>query len=164
VGIESTIVDCTRGAPVLLRPGGISRLQIEAACGRPLLSGDEAETTELPAPKASGTLASHYAPRARVRLMDAKALQQALDLLGKDIDAAPSSGPSIAVYARARLRTVSSRILLRQMPGDAAVAAHELFSVLRELDDKNVKLIWVETPPDTTVWDGVRDRLERASA
>jgi L-threonylcarbamoyladenylate synthase len=164
VGIESTIVDCTRGAPVLLRPGGISRAQIEAACGRPLLSADDVSDTGQPAPKASGTLESHYAPQARVRLMDARALQKALDMLGKDMDATPSSGPSIAVYARAKLSTASRQILLRQMPGDAAVAAHELFSVLRELDDKKVKLIWVETPPDTAQWDGVRDRLERASA
>jgi L-threonylcarbamoyladenylate synthase len=96
--------------------------------------------------------------------MDARALQTALDMLGKDIDASPASAPSIAVYARARLTTTSRQIVVRHMPSDAAVAAHELFSVLRELDDKNVKLIWVETPPDSVQWDGVRDRLERASA
>ena len=50
------------------------------------------------------------------------------------------------------------------MPSAAAVAAHELFSVLREFDAKGVKLIWVETPPDTQDWEGVRDRLQRASA
>lgn len=164
VGIESTIVDCTRSAPVLLRPGGISRTQIEAACGRALLAVDDLSATEPAAPRASGTLESHYAPNARVRLMDAKALQKALDMLGKDIDAAPGPGPSIAVYARAKLSSASRQIMLRTMPNDAGVAAHELFAVLRELDDKNVKLIWVETPPDTPHWDGVRDRLQRASA
>jgi L-threonylcarbamoyladenylate synthase len=50
------------------------------------------------------------------------------------------------------------------MPTDAAVAAHELFSLLREFDDVGVKLIWVETPPPDLAWDGVRDRLQRASA
>jgi L-threonylcarbamoyladenylate synthase len=50
------------------------------------------------------------------------------------------------------------------MPVDPAAAAHELFAVLREFDDRKVKLIWVETPPDGVAWDGVRDRLERASA
>lgn len=164
VGIESTIVDCTRSAPVLLRPGGISRLQIEAACGRALLSVDDVSATEPATPRAPGTLESHYAPEAHVRLMDARALQKALDMLGKDIDASPSPGPSIAVYARARLACTSRQIVLRTMPGDAMAAAHELFSVLREFDDKHVKLIWVETPPDTPQWDGVRDRLERASA
>ena len=50
------------------------------------------------------------------------------------------------------------------MPGDAARAAHELFSVLRELDDEGAQLIWVEQPPDTPDWEGVRDRLQRAAA
>ena len=54
--------------------------------------------------------------------------------------------------------------LLRTMPDDAALAAHELFSVLRELDATGVALIWVEAPPDTPAWDGVRDRLRRAAA
>jgi L-threonylcarbamoyladenylate synthase len=170
IGIESTIIDCTRGAPVLLRPGSITSAQVEEACGRKLLSEDELEVLEtqgLTAPRASGTLESHYAPAAKVRLMDAKALQQALDMLGADLDAsahASAARASIAVYARAPLKTKSKQILLRSMPTDAAVAAHELFSVLRELDDHGVKLIWVETPPETLAWDGVRDRLQRASA
>ena len=166
MGIESTIVDCTRAAPVLLRPGSISSAQVEAACGRKLLTAQELEELEAQgqmAPRASGTLESHYAPNARLRLMDAKALQKALDLLGTDLDS--SSVPaSIAVYARAPLKTASRKIVTRQMPSKAAAAAHELFSVLREFDDRGVKLIWVETPPATLEWDGVRDRLQRASA
>ena len=142
LGIESTIIDCTRGAPVLLRPGSISRAQVEEACGRKLLSKEEQAAQEeqgLAAPKASGTLESHYAPNATVRLMDAKALQTALDLLQGTLDQAP--GASIAVYARTPLKAVPRQILLRPMPGAAAVAAHELFSVLREFDAKGVKLI-----------------------
>ena len=165
LGIESTIIDCTRGAPVLLRPGSISRAQVEEACGRKLLSKEEQAAQEeqgLVAPKASGTLESHYAPNATVRLMDAKALQTALDLLQGTLDGATET--SIAVYARTPLKNVPRPILLRPMPSAAAVAAHELFSVLREFDAKGVKLIWVETPPDTLEWEGVRDRLQRASA
>jgi L-threonylcarbamoyladenylate synthase len=75
VGIESTIIDCTRGAPVLLRPGHITRLQIEAACGRPVLDKD---TVAQAAPRASGTLESHYAPRAKVRLMAAQGIEAKL--------------------------------------------------------------------------------------
>jgi L-threonylcarbamoyladenylate synthase len=166
VGIESTIIDCTRGAPVLLRPGTITSEQVEAACGRPLISPEELEAQGRQAPRASGTLASHYAPTATVRLMDAKALQKALDMLGADMDTSQGSGSgkTIAVYSRAALKTSARQIELRRMPTDAAVAAHELFSVLRELDALRVKLIWVETPPDGVAWDGVRDRLERASA
>jgi L-threonylcarbamoyladenylate synthase len=154
VGIESTIVDCTRGTPVLLRPGAITREQIQAACGITPLSKDD-----MPAltPRASGTLEAHYAPTAKVRLMDAKALQTALDLLGAE-------AAHIAVYARSALRTKSSKLVMRRMPDDAAATAQQLFAVLRDFDDEGVKLIWIETPPASPDWEGVRDRLQRAAA
>jgi L-threonylcarbamoyladenylate synthase len=154
VGIESAIVDCTRGVPVLLRPGVLTREQLSAACGEPVRMQEELSD---PAPRASGTLASHYAPRARVRLMDARALQAALDVLGAD-------AASLATYSRAILNTRSEKVLRRRMPDDAQEAARQLFAVLREFDAQGVKLIWVETPPEGTEWDGVRDRLLRASA
>ncbi|MDA8451695.1 L-threonylcarbamoyladenylate synthase [Acidovorax sp. NCPPB 3859] len=154
VGIESTIIDCTRGVPVLLRPGAITRAEIAAACGLVPLSKEE-----LPShtPRASGTLEAHYAPSAKVRLMDAKALRAGLELLGAD-------ARHLAVYARAPLRSPSSGVVLRRMPDDAAAAAQELFAALRDFDDAGVKLIWVETPPETPDWEGVRDRLQRAAA
>jgi L-threonylcarbamoyladenylate synthase len=79
----------------------------------------------------------------------------------------PQSGPdnlskTLAVYCRGV--TVPSGIRQRTMPADAAKAAHELFSILRELDREGVQLIWVEQPPDTPEWEGVRDRLQRAAA
>ncbi len=154
VGIESTIVDCSRGAPVLLRPGAITRDQIEAACGEPLR--DKAELA-APDPRASGTLAAHYAPDAKVRLMDAKALQSALDVLG-------AQAAHIAVWARSPLKSRSPRVLQRRMPDDAAAAAQQLFAVLRSFDAEGARLIWIETPPDTPDWEGVRDRLQRAAA
>lgn len=150
VGIESTIVDCTRGHPVLLRPGMVTVAQLEAACGQPVRERDEA------APRASGTLESHYAPRAKVRLMDAKQLRAALELLGSD-------AKHIALYTRSPVGTARG-VPRRRMPEDAAAAAQELFAVLRELDATGVRLIWVETPPADTAWDGVRDRLQRAAA
>jgi L-threonylcarbamoyladenylate synthase len=171
VGIESTIIDCTRGAPVLLRPGVLEPLQLEAAMGCKMLLNDELLTrysvglepenalniAPQTAPRASGTLESHYAPNARVRLMDAKALQAALDLLGED-------AAHIAVYSRAVMVSKSSRIIRRRMPDDALATAQQLFAVLREFDAKGVKLIWIETLPLDAPWDGVRDRLQRAAA
>ena len=154
VGIESSIIDCTRGAPVLLRPGVLPRAALEQACGQRLLAPDELAGTT---PRASGTLESHYAPQATVRLMDAKALQTALDLLGAD-------ARNIAVYARTLLRVRSSAILTRRMPDDADATAQQLFAALRTFDAQGVKLIWVETPPPDAAWDGVRDRLQRAAA
>jgi L-threonylcarbamoyladenylate synthase len=158
VGIESTIIDCTRGAPVLLRPGRITREQVQAACGLRLLGKEE---LEAPAPRASGTLESHYAPRAKVRLMEGRMLQTALDVLGKDFDGGQAT---IAVYARSILRVPSAKVLYRRMPDDAAAAAQQLFAVLREFDAQGVQLIWVEEPPLTPDWEGVRDRLTRAAA
>ncbi|AMO23081.1 L-threonylcarbamoyladenylate synthase [Ramlibacter solisilvae] len=154
VGIESTIIDCTRAQPVLLRPGMLTAAQIEQACGQRVLLPAELDSA---APRAAGTLESHYAPNAKVRLMDARALQTALDVLGED-------ATGIATWSRAILRTRSSRVLRRRMPDDASETARQLFAVLREFDAQGVKLIWVETPPAEAEWDGVRDRLQRAAA
>ncbi|MDP2032302.1 MAG: L-threonylcarbamoyladenylate synthase [Polaromonas sp.] len=155
VGIESSIVDCTRGRPVLLRPGVFTRAQLEAACGEPVR--DNNDLLEADAPRASGTLASHYAPNARVRLMDAAAIQAALDLLGAD-------AAHIAVYARSIVRIQSDKVIYRRMPDDALATAQQLFAVLRGFDAQGVKLIWIEQPPLAADWDGVRDRLGRAAA
>ena len=157
VGIESTIVDCSRGAPVLLRPGAITRVQVEAVCGQPLQSAQEIADTAGAAPRASGTLESHYAPSATVRLMDARALQTALDVLGAD-------AAHIAVYARTPLRIASERLVVRRMPADADATAQQLFAALRGFDAQGVKVIGIETPPDAPDWEGVRDRLQRAAA
>ena len=154
VGIESTIVDCTRGVPVLLRPGAITRDDIERACGqRPLSKEELLERT----PRASGTLLAHYAPNAKVRLMNAKQLQSALDILGAD-------GKNIAIYHRSSLKCASKAITLRAMPQAALATAHELFGTLRDFDELGAKLIWIETPPDSADWEGVADRLQRAAA
>ena len=89
--------------------------------------------------------------------MDAKSLQAGLDVLG-------ASAAHIAVWSRTPLRCRSQRVLQRRMPDDAVATAYQLFAVLREFDAQGVKLIWVETPPDTPEWEGVKDRLQRASA
>lgn len=154
VGIESTIVDCSRGVPVLLRPGAITREQISSTCGLRVLSKEE-----LPehTPRASGTLLTHYAPQAKVRLMDAAALQAGLDILGGD-------APHLAVYARSPLRVRNPQVQVRTMPSAAGAAATELFAALRGFDDAGVRLIWIETPPASPEWEGVADRLQRAAA
>jgi L-threonylcarbamoyladenylate synthase len=154
LGIESSIVDCSRGGAVLLRPGSLTRAQIEAAAGVALGERDAA------APRASGTLAAHYAPRAKLRLMPAAMLRTALEVWREG--GGNKAATTLAVYSRSV--PAPRGIRHRQMPGDAAQVAHELFSVLRELDDEGVQLIWVEQPPDTPDWEGVRDRLQRAAA
>lgn len=160
VGIESTIIDCTRGVPVLLRPGQITRDQVQAACGLKLL---DPQALAAPAPRASGTLESHYAPQARVRLLTATELQLALDALAPVPSPMSSNSPSVAVYSRTPVRLPGAAVWCA-MPPQASAVAHELFAVLRELDALGVAQIWVETPPAGADWEGVRDRLARAAA
>ena len=154
VGIESTIVDCSRDAPVLLRPGMLSQSQLSAACGVKVLSAlpHLADTKPELSTAAPGSLASHYAPRARVRLLSAEQMASRL----------PTTGQSLAVWVRSGL-TVPLGVNCFAMPSDAAACAHDLFAQLRAMDALGVQEIWVETPPLGEAWDGVRDRLQRAS-
>lgn len=153
VGIESTIIDCTRGEPVLLRPGHITRPQIELACGRTVLDKD---AVHQPAPRASGTLESHYAPRAKVRLMSAPEIDAKLQALGPHAN-------NLGVWSATR-PDAGAGVLWRSQPQHAERAAHDLFGVLRDLDARGVQQIWVQLPPETPEWEGVRDRLHRAAA
>jgi L-threonylcarbamoyladenylate synthase len=168
VGIESTIVDCSRDAPVLLRPGVLTPEQLSAACGvavriSPALQGrlDEA------APRASGTLASHYAPNAKLSLMSATEIAQALQALfqASENHALPNKH-LIAVWSREPVKVpahLAPRLLSVPMPQEAAACAHELFAQLRRFDEQGASQIWVEAPPAAPAWDGVRDRLMRAA-
>jgi L-threonylcarbamoyladenylate synthase len=163
VGIESAIVDCSRGAPVLLRPGVLTRQALAAAAGQLLADRDDQ------APRAPGTLESHYAPRATLRLMPAAALRDALALwlqAQAATDKVPAAGgvPRLAVYSRTVRPPAAAGLVARTMPDVPRAAAFELFAALRELDSQGVALIWVEQPPDGSEWDGVRDRLQRAAA
>lgn len=142
VGIESTIVDCTRGVPVLLRPGALTRQQLAAACGERIYLPLDMEAVQGASPKASGTLESHYAPRAKVRLISL----------------------AEAIVCKADQDVVLKDIAIYELPSTAQTAAHELFAKLRELDSGGVREIWITLPPKGEAWDGVRDRLTRAAA
>ena len=165
VGIESTIIDCTRGEPVLLRPGHITRSQIEAVCVRTVLDKDAPQAVlGQPAPRASGTLESHYAPRAKVRLMTAADIAHKLQALGPHANNLGLWSAERPASEQAMGSGVGAGVLWRQQANTAEQAAHDLFSVLRDLDARGVSQIWVQLPPDTPEWEGVRDRLQRAAA
>jgi len=157
VGIESTIVDCTRAQPALLRPGQLSRRDIEQVLGQPLAAPDASS------PRAPGTLAAHYAPQARVSLL-------ATPVLAARLAAGPAGMAGMAGVARGvgvyscLVPPMGLGWLWRQMPADAAAVAHELFGVMRDFDDAGVAQLWVEQPPAEPEWDGVRDRLQRAAS
>ena len=161
VGIESAIVDCTRGQPVLLRPGVLTLEQLSLACGEQVLQpGDQLSPTNS-APKASGTLAAHYAPVAKLFLMDKLDIEQKL---AQRKDVFP-----LAIWSRSDLQVPmqahsDKKVALhwQQMPSDPAQCAHALFAQLRAFDTFGVGQIWVETPPLDSAWEGVHDRLRRA--
>lgn len=155
VGIESAIVDCTRRHPALLRPGQIGRAALESVLGAPLADPDAAS------PRASGTLASHYAPAAPVHLLDAGQLQARLQSPGAAVPG--RAALAVGVYSRVPPGAGAGWVH-RAMPTDPSAVAHELFAVLREFDDAGVAAILVERPPPGPEWDGVRDRLGRAAA
>jgi L-threonylcarbamoyladenylate synthase len=144
VGVESTIVACLEGRPRLLRPGGLTREAIEAVIGRPLAGGGE---SKLVAP---GMLASHYAPRARVRL-------DAQEILSDE--AALLFGP-----AQPRGVAEAAMVLNLSEAGDLREAAARLFSHLRLLDACGAQTIAVSPIPDSGLGEAITDRLRRAAA
>jgi L-threonylcarbamoyladenylate synthase len=150
VGIESTIVDLSRGHPVLLRPGAITREQIEATIGEAPHSPDAA------APRASGTLAAHYAPRTPLELLEEGALEAR-------VREAIAKGRRVAVLARGPARS-SAASDWHEAPEAAAAYAHDLYANLRKLDANGADLIVVESPPADASWEAVNDRLARAAA
>lgn len=152
VGIESAIVDLTRTRPALLRPGAWPIDEWQRRSGV-LIDPAPGEG----APRTSGSLEAHYAPKATLRLMESKMLQSALDVIGAE------GVPKLAVYSRT-VRAPGRGIAHRRMPQDSRAAAQELFAVLRELDAAGATLIWVEQPPEDPEWEGVNDRLRRAAA
>ena len=147
IGLESTIVDLSRGAPVLLRPGGASRAAIERVLGVPLGERD------AHAPRASGTLAAHYAPHTTLALVTAADLQAEL--------ATPANVAVLALREPQGDIRVTSWITA---PSDPVQYGHDLYASLRTLDASGAKRIVVEAPPLLAAWEAVNDRLARAAA
>lgn len=147
VGVESTIVACLDGPPALLRPGGVSREAIEAVLGRTLaLPGAPAGA----APVSPGLLASHYAPRAAVRLDAAEIRPGEAALLYGPV---PPDGLDRAALS-----------LNLSPAGDLAEAAAHLFAFLRRLDASGAATIAVAPIPANDLGEAIRDRLARAAA
>jgi L-threonylcarbamoyladenylate synthase len=149
VGIESTIIDCTRHPPALLRPGMALTHEIESVLG---LSLGQRDATS---PRASGTLEAHYAPQARVSILPTAALREQL---------AQHKGHGVGVYSRQVQPSPDTAFHWRAMPNTAPAAAQALFADLRAFDDQGMIQVWVEQVPEDAAWDGIRDRLQRAAA
>ncbi len=163
VGIESTIVDLTATRPRILRPGAVTRAQIEAVLDVAL---PDMTVGAACIPRVSGSLASHYAPRTPVRWVEAavatvaqrdavlRAAAADLGAVGIIALGSPADGTSAPR---------AGRIEWRSLPADPAAYAREIYACLRELDERGLDLILLEVPPDTAPWEAVRDRLRRAA-
>lgn len=145
VGIESTIVDLSAGEPALLRPGRISAAELEAVLGSSVLA------KQADAPRHSGGLERHYAPRTPARLVPTHELDQEIARLGAKVAVLAFSRPDERVDCWLR------------MPREPQAYAQKLYAALRELDSAQCEMILIEAPPEAPAWAGVRDRLERAT-
>jgi len=148
VGVESTIVGCF-GEPMLLRPGGLPREDIERVLGRRLRQPPEDADSDTGQPLAPGMLASHYAPRTSVRL-NAKSITPGEALLAFGPDAVAG------VDAAAAVMNLSAR-------GDLDEAAANLFGYLRALDARGARAIAVMPVPHHGLGEAINDRLRRAA-
>jgi len=167
VGIESTIVDLTRldthGA-VILRPGAITQAMIDQVLGGNEMA-DGASTKAGSAPRVSGSLSAHYAPKTKLVLYDAKDAESVLAILAKvnNSDLKNIAWVHFQKELTAKdlgLKNVAKEVLL---PFESKAVARELYALLRHLDTLNVDCIFFEQLPDGIEWDAIKDRLGRAS-
>jgi L-threonylcarbamoyladenylate synthase len=147
VGIESTIVDLSAGAPRLLRPGAIAREAVEQALGVQL--GDAGEE----APRAPGRLEQHYAP------------QTPLELLSHDefVARLPGVRGRTVVLGQGMPPRLPAHVEWFVAPAEADAYASALYAWLHRLDAVGADRIWVLRPPQTPAWEAVNDRLRRAA-
>jgi L-threonylcarbamoyladenylate synthase len=155
VGIESTIVDLTSGSPKILRPGMITQADLTR-----VLSQSASEMLvcgpDLRAPRVSGDLDAHYAPRTPLIL----ATPSALD---REVGDAIRQGAHVAVLTMNRA-VLNSPLVTQCRGGEGASEyAHSLYANLRHLDTLGVARIFVEQVPEGDDWQGVADRLRRAA-
>lgn len=155
VGIESTVIDLSGSAPVLLRPGIISREELARVTG-PIALAQSA--LDFGAARASpGMLDRHYAPTAQLLLFESAEDQATLAAIAA---ARHSNG---RVGALTRRLVIEGMDLLQQLPQGPVAYARELYGALHRMDEAGATLILVERPPADSDWDAVRDRLERAA-
>ena len=154
VGIESTIIDLSGDVPVLLRPGSITRAQVQEAIGTSL------REPGADSPRTSGRLEKHYAPRTPLTLMASEALALRL--------ATPTNGRSerLAVLAPlSMLQDCRAEVTLAIAASESCDEyARSLYAHLHRLDSSGADRLLIAAPPAGAQWDGVRDRLQRAEA
>jgi L-threonylcarbamoyladenylate synthase len=150
IGLESTIVACLDDEPMVLRPGGVPLEALTRVLGRP------PRASHADAPRASGTLATHYATRTQAMLVAPAALRAELAQLDERDE-------RVAVLARTIAPPIGFTGAWIGAAVEPARYAHELYASLRALDRADADVIVIEAVPDAPDWSAVRDRLMRAT-
>jgi len=151
VGIESTIVDLTGARATILRPGMVSAIDLGRVLGRTPSAGASG------APRVSGSLEAHYAPRTPLALLQP-------DVVIFAVRESLAANERLGVIAPMPCPLSDERIVWRQIAGEPAPFAHDIYALLRELDGLNCTRIVVQKPPQAENWSGINDRLRRAEA
>ena len=154
VGIESTVLDLSAEVPRLLRPGTISRTDIESLIGPVELPQHAASIGPLRSP---GMLNRHYAPRAALLVFDDSNRMAAVAEASRTREAGQRVG---AVLFRPLDAPIDFPV---RLPMSAREYARLLYATLHELDERGCDLVLIERPPDDSAWAGVRDRIARAA-
>jgi len=153
VGVESTIVDCTGAAPVILRLGGLAAEEVEDVVGAPVPVVTGAAAAGRSAP---GTLPSHYAPRARVIVV---AADEAVERVGDEVGA----GRRVGLLTEKPVDALPAGATVFDPPADADEYARVLYTRLREADHLGLDVIVAVPPAAVGVGAAVADRLRRAA-
>ena len=159
VGIESTVIDLTTQPPRVLRPGMIHEASLIAALGSEV-RGPAPDGAERGALRSPGQLEKHYAPRARVLVMEWSGTESLLaELARRGIPEAECH-----VVAHSRIPAANRFAEVSVIPHDAEAFARALYAEFHRCDEAGARVIVVESVPDLPEWRGVADRLRRAAA
>lgn len=158
VGIESTIIDLSGDAARILRPGMITMQEIEDVLKKSGGSKDKADegSASSVAPRAPGSLSSHYAPSTGLKLFSHENLPRALAT-------AENLMMKVSVMAFSDPIKCSAVITWSQLSEDPAQCARQLYATMRDLDSSGADYIIAEAPPELPEWMGILDRLRRAA-
>jgi L-threonylcarbamoyladenylate synthase len=150
VGLESTIIDVSGGEPAVLRPGAVTAEQIEAVLGGPVVGQSPS------APRVSGSLPSHYAPRAVVEIV-------AVDQLEPRARQLTAERKKVAVLSREWLAINEPSVVVLTAPDDDQELARSLYALLRRVDELGCDVVVTTLPVEQGLGAAIADRLRRAA-
>lgn len=158
VGVESTVLDCTEAVPMILRPGGITKEQLEQVIGQ--VQADPALLVDNQAPKSPGMKYTHYAPKAPLTIVEGS-----IDAIQSLVNEARRSGKKVGIMTTEEAKTgyEADVVVACGVRSDLATVARDLYGALREFDEHELDVIYAEAFPDTEVGAAIMNRLRKAA-